>query len=168
MEEVGNSADAAFIHDWVIEERGIRTRTTERMQKNPPEGWSFLGEGAYRSTWRSPDGVAYKVQHQYDGYGQDNEGEYSKLRQAWECEPLKGVRLPKGSLYTLPNDHSVMAMECVAGKTVSARWDYWNTPEHVSDLMEEIGDRYSLFDVHSENVMYDDETEEVVPVDFGW
>lgn len=169
MESIGNATDAAFIYNWVKANKTPgASRTSERMQQNPPEGWTFLGEGSYRSTW-GKDGVAYKVEHRDGDYGQDNSSEYRNLKRAWECDPIEGVRLPRGDLYTLPSGRTVMAMECIAGKTVNDNWDYyWNVPDHISYLMDKVGSHFNLSDIHSENVMIDAETEELVPVDFGW
>lgn len=172
METVGNAEDARFIHEW-HERRFDGGFEAYAKESDAPKGWKFLGAGKYRSVWRSPEGVAYKVEHNpYRGYGQTNSEEYDKVRFAWSCDPLADVRLPRVELYSLRDDVDVIAMECISGKTVSDQWGdrYWLIPQYVEDVIEEMCHAYGLHDLHSGNVMVTEHEEgqyELTPVDFG-
>ena len=69
---VGNARDAEFIHEWVRSHMSDWCRPSDDAQENPPEGWEYLGSGSFRSVWRSPDGVAYKVQHRPNSMQSNN------------------------------------------------------------------------------------------------
>jgi len=166
--EIGNEADARLIRDWVRAWYGEEKypRTTQHMRSDPPEGWTYLGEGSFRSVWLSPDGVAYKVQHRPDSV-QSNEGEYQALERARDREAPVGSRLPACSFYPLGfSGNGVLAMERIVGKTVYALYS-WDQPKEITDLMWQIECAYNLCDMHSENVMIEESTKVLIPVDFG-
>lgn len=163
MEKVGNIEDAQFISDWLDGQKnynGVRYSARE----NPPEGWAYLGEGSYRSAWRSPEGCVYKVEHQEGSY-QSNGDEYYNIIEALKCDPIDGTRIPAASLYHLADVAPVIAMECIEGKTVDNA--YHEVPYHISRAIREISYAYGLYDMHGDNVMIEDGTNLVVPVDFG-
>jgi hypothetical protein len=167
--KIGNETDARFIHDWLLarHNEGESLYTTAHIRHNPPEGWTYLGEGSYRSVWESPEGVAYKVQHHRTSF-QSNEKEYECLVDAHAQEGVVGTRLPACSFYPLSEGaDGVLAMECVKGQTVYERYS-WDTPLDIAELMIDIERAYGLRDMHSENVMIEEETKLLIPVDFGY
>lgn len=165
-DNIGCVEEAEFIFAWV---KGLASQSLWEFKKNVPEGWEFLGSGSYRSTWRSPSGVAYKVQHHTGSY-QNNKGEYDKILNSKEREPLEGVRLPRCSFYAIHPDEGVIAMECVRGATLYNRFEvdgYDETPREFIDLMWRVERYYRLVDMHSDNIMIEDDTDVLIPVDFG-
>lgn len=160
MEQIGSAENAAYIKAWARSQPdGHLYRSTA---ENPPEGWAFLGEGVARYVFRGPDGVAYKVQKR-DYQDQSNEWEYETVQRVLKCDPLDKVRIPKCQYFP---DSEVLAMECVKGKTVQDAFA-WSVPEYLSSYYR-IADHFGLSDMHNENVMYDEETDELVPVDFAF
>ena len=110
-DNIGCVEEAEFIFTWV---KALNTSYHWDFKRNVPEGWEFLGSGSYRSTWRSPSGVAYKVQHRTGSY-QNNKGEYDKILKSQKREPLPGVRLPRCSFYnsfTNSSQFSCIAFYC--------------------------------------------------------
>ncbi len=175
MGMIGNAEDALFIRDWYREEASKHKWGYDYFSKAAPEGWRLLGEGCYRTVFASPDGVAYKVEQSprdpddddYEGC-QSNWSEHENLeRLRLECEMPPGSRLPRHELYDL-DDEAVIAMELVTGRELDnyshndgPGMGYWS-------LRRVLMDRMGIQDLHGANIMVDEKTEELVPVDLGW
>jgi RIO-like serine/threonine protein kinase len=160
--DVGNAHDAALIYRWLYESEREYGRSQRVWDAKAPDGWEFLGSGSFRSVWRSPEGVAYKVQHT-SRTSQSNEGEYRTLQEARLCKLPERVRLPLASLFEVDNCF-VIAMELIRGPRL---YDYQGADQ--SDLMEilyEVEVTLEMGDLHSENAMVDEDGM-LVPVDFG-
>lgn len=162
MEQLGSAENAAFIKDYVRRVWG-ESRPCPLDEEGVPEGWTYLGSGSFRSVWCGPDGVAYKVQHK-EQQRQSNEREYLEVQRVLQCDPLPHVRIPKCSYYP---DSDVVAMERVKGKTLTDQFG-WRIPAHLEYSYYNLNIHYNLTDTHSENVMYDPATDELVPVDIGF
>jgi len=158
MHAIGSEADARFILEWVKRSRGEYGVSAEA-----PEGWEYIGRGSFRSVWRSPEGVAYKVNH----HDRDSQSlsEIQNLRQAWRKKAPKGCRLPRFAEYR-PAGEVVVAMEVIKGKTLLAKYGYPGYLNHHRDEYRSIGSAYGLSDMHEGNVMIDEDGL-LVPVDFG-
>lgn len=167
MAEIGSADYALFIKEQVRANMNDWSRPNDYIEENPPEGWEFLGRGSFRSTWRGPDGVAYKVQHRPTSM-QTNQEEYQNLQKAAKIEAPEGTRLPACSFYPLDNRiDGVIAMECVDGATIEDRFGRYGPPSNIAQRVYAIEDKYRLGDMHFENVMIEDETDIVIPIDFG-
>ena len=165
MEILGNAQDARLISDFI---RAVPER--KYGNKGAPNGWEFLGYGSFRSAWRSPDGVCYKVEHYYSDYESDNGCEYQNWRKWCKYELPEGVRIPSLTYYE-NNGRPVVAMECVKGRTLS-QWASDNclpfndgTYLEYRSLMREAGRVVGSADMHVENVMIDEDTQDLVIVD---
>jgi RIO-like serine/threonine protein kinase len=113
--------------------------------------------------WRSPEGVAYKVNHRQDD--SQSARELENLRNAWLKKVPKGCRLPRFADFSSVGE-VVVAMEVIKGKTLYAKYGY---PEYLNHHREEyhsIWTTYHLNDIHEENVMVDEDGL-LVPVDLG-
>ncbi len=166
MEQVGCEDYAEIIGAFVkdnMSDADYSCRPSIAAREMPPGGWKYLGSGAFRSAWEGPDGVVYKVEH-YGRSSQTNEGEYAKLRDAWKYEPVEGVRLPSASYYP---SCRVIAMEKIRGKLLADRYDYWQMPADITRLMRRCESNYDLWDLHTQNIIQEDDTDLLVPIDFG-
>jgi len=164
MHSIGNEHDAQTILYWVRSHPKQYGRPTCVTQGDAPEGWEFVGRGSFRSVWKSPEGVAYKVGHYEDDY--QSAEEIHNLRRAWGKEAPEGCRLPRFSAY-YPDDDIVVAVELIDGEML------YNHGEKESpfgfnyyDMLANLEDRYGLGDLHDENVIVDKDGY-LVPVDFG-
>jgi hypothetical protein len=174
MGMIGNAEDAEFIRDWYREEASRQEWGYNFHSGAAPEGWRLLGEGCYRTVFASPDGVAYKVEMQPSEGSEDYEGcqsnwsEHENLRRLYlECKMPKGARLPRHTLYVLEGE-AVMAMELVTGSTLSHYSRHRSPGEGYWSLRRVIQDRTGIEDMHGGNIMVDENTNELVPVDLGW
>lgn len=163
-QSVGNAEEARFIHQWVRSMVGEGFAPSRGVTDNPPEGWDFLGVGSFRSTWRSPTGVAYKVQHSSESH-QGNELEYRVAVRLMSAEPLEGVRFPACSLFPVIDGEDVIAMECVKGVTL-CEFDHWSRGD-LYGRMYSAESHYGLRDIHDENVMVEVDTGTLVIVDLA-
>lgn len=162
--EIGNAEDARIIFDAVNAWK--RPFYGAHYEDCPlPEGWSFLGNGSYRSVWCSPSGVAYKVAHDEDGC--DNADEYENyVRIMQECDLPEGTRVPACTLHEVEEDRWIIAVEKVNGKTVAAYQDElsdeigWDEAKEkckpIYKLMNELEQETCIWDMHSENAMIDE------------
>lgn len=162
MDILGNEQDARLIRDFVLTDQ---QRAHGRM--GCPDGWQFLGHGSYRSVWLSPEGVCYKVEHEYHPYSSDNAKEYRNWRD-WtrNCILPEGTRIPNLTYYEL-SGRPVIAMERVNGETLFDA-KYFIPEEEIArfrDLMYELEEELGSLDIHDENVMVDYGTMELVIVD---
>lgn len=163
---IGNASDAREILEWV---RGSPERYSVPRcvaEKSAPEGWEYVGHGSFRSVWRSPEGVAYKVEH-FGDYDSQNGDEVMNLASAWESGTPEGCRLPKFAEFRVSGE-IVVAIELIIGETLS---NYcYTSGRRNDDLYERLHlceSRYGLGDLHDENVIVEADTGILVPVDFG-
>jgi len=163
MHSIGNDHDAHTILYWVRSHPKEYGRPSCVTRGEAPEGWEYVGRGSFRSVWRSPEGVAYKVGHYEDDY-QSSE-EVHKLTEAWEVGAPEGCRLPKFTPY-YPDDDIVVAVELIKGETLYEYGESSGPFGDYYDLLNDIEDRFRLSDMHDENVMVDEDGY-LVPVDFG-
>lgn len=186
MAIVGTPAEAKFIYEWDKSNKAEGKSTWfwtshaeylagERQYGYTPEGWRFLGSGAYRIALASPSGVCYKVERNAYDYGQTNVEEYvNYLRLLLECSMPEGSRLPSYTLYVVDSRTDwkgervpvgVSAMELIPGVSVSRQED--GPTERDLDMMKSIGRSCRLGDVHGGNVVRHEETGEYVLIDVG-
>lgn len=165
MHSIGNERDARTIQSWVRSSPKPYGLPQCVKYGEAPEGWEFIGRGSYRSVWRSPEGVAYKVGH--DGANCQSSEEVGNLKFAWERGAPEGCRLPKFSAY-YPEGETVVAIELIEGATL---YDYPGdtSPDGLMsyyDLLHRIESRFRLRDMHSDNAIVDQDGL-LVPIDFG-
>lgn len=166
MHNIGDAPEAEFILAWV---RGCDTeygRPTVVESEDAPEGWEFVATGSFRSVWRSPSGVAYKVCHA--AYDRQSSSEIANLKEAWERGVPDGCRLPRFNAFRVGDDEIVVAVELINGETLYS-YDQSHSREatrHLYDLLRKIEDTFRLCDMHDENALVD-ENGLLVPVDFG-
>lgn len=72
-----------------------------------PEGWKYLGSGAYRSAYLSPTGVVYKRMHEF-GSQDNNRNEEQRYRE--HKDSVKGFRLAACRYF---KSNKILAMEYV-------------------------------------------------------
>lgn len=162
MHNIGNEHDALTILHWV---RGHGTEYGMPLcvtHESAPYQWEFVGHGSFRSVWLSPEGVAYKVDHSSGRWGGQCQEEIENLKAAWERGVIDGTRLPKFSEYDF-GDEVVVAIELIKGSTLTR---YSGDSSDYYGLMREVERYYRLEDLHSENVMVDEDGTLVI-VDFG-
>ena len=167
MHNIGNDHDALTIYSWVRSHPVEYGRPTCVNDEEAPQGWEYLGKGSFRSVWLSPEGVAYKVEHESDErYAYQSTREVENLRSAWEKGALEGCRLPKFQKYDTPSGDIVVAIEHIKGETVYRFTRKDDNRNHWYDLMNKAEDYYRLQDMHDENAMVDEDGLLVV-IDFG-
>lgn len=160
---IGNYEDAKLIHDWVYDSGECYGRPMVVEDGKAPEGWDYIGQGTFRSVWRSPGGVAYKVQHQKRSM-QSNDEEYANLEQARSCDLPEMVRLPEAALFDF-GDVSIIAMELIDGPRL---FDYDGPDEDdYYDAIHACQAILRLDDLHDENCVVDTWGGKVVIVDLG-
>ena len=163
MHSIGNEHDAQTILFWVRSHPKEYGRPSCINTRSAPEGWEFVGRGSFRSVWRSPEGVAYKVGHYEDDYQSCEE--IGKLKIAWEKGAPEGCRLPKFSAY-YPDGDVVVAVELIEGETLYEYGESSGPYGDYYDLLSDIESRFELGDMHDENAIVDKDGL-LVPVDFG-
>jgi hypothetical protein len=163
MQGIGNAEDARLICEWVRGSDSLYGMPERAEQGRAPEGWRHVDNGAYRSVWRSPEGVAYKVCHRTD-YDSQQSDEVANLRIAWTKEAPEGCRLPRFNSFDI-NDEIIVAMELIKGRRL--RDSHPNKRGHFYEVMRDVTDVFRLRDMHDENVIVEEGTELLVPVDFG-
>lgn len=162
MHNIGNEHDALTILHWV---RGHDTEYGMPLcvtHESAPYQWEFVGNGSFRSVWLSPEGVAYKVDHDSGRWNGQCQEEIDNLKMAWKKGAIDGTRLPKFSEYNF-GDEVVVAIELIKGSTLSR---YSGERNNYYSLMREVERYYRLCDIHTQNVMVDEEGL-LVPIDFG-
>lgn len=170
MHNIGNDHDARTILLWVRSHPGQYSVPKCAIDGEAPKGWEFLGKGSFRSVWRSPEGVAYKVNH--STYDYQSEREVENLQRAWKREPFKGCRLPRFDRFDI-DDEVVVAQEAVDGPTLY-RYAYGESDtgyrsvdsDDLYGMLNTLSEYYGIADMHDENVLVDEEGL-LVPVDFG-
>lgn len=164
MHGIGNERDARTILEWVTPHRRKYEAPTCAWSRSAPEGWKFLGRGSFRSVWLSPEGVAYKVDHNRDDWSDQSTQELVNLTRAWrKGHTIEGCRLPKFHGYELDGE-VVVAIEAINGVLL---WEYRGADRNTMyDLISDIEREYRLIDMHDENVIVDQDGY-LVPVDFG-
>jgi len=138
----------------------------EYLEIEVPEGWAFLGEGAYRFAFRSPSGVVYKIENEDGEYERHNCREFENVQRCKEI-PIQGWRLPEAHLYTV-NGRNVMAMEYVPGnkdRLCHKSFEHHNALEQLykctcgkpngrctAEIWYEVFETWGIKDVHENNV----------------
>jgi hypothetical protein len=158
--KLGNKEDAQLIY---------RRR---RSGNGPlPKGWKKLGEGAYRSTYLSPEGVVYKVNGStYDGDHNFIEAMNFRRIRSSKVKVPRTWRVAKTKLYTFDHDDdkvNVVAMEYVKGEHKSGLC----TSEQEEKYFEECGaiaawDALGLDDLHEGNFVITPKGTKVI-IDLG-
>lgn len=163
MHSIGNEHDARTILSWVRSHRMEYGQPRCAIDRHAPEGWGYVGKGSFRSVWRSPEGVAYKVGH----YENDDQSslEVVKLENAWNEGAPEGCRIPQFQAY-YPDDETVVAVELIEGETLYEHGESYGPYGDYHDLLAECEDRFRLFDLHEENAIVD-RNGLLVPIDFG-
>jgi len=166
MHGIGDAEEAQKILDWVraSEMDGCLPRCVRNG--DAPEGWEYIGRGSFRSVWFSPSGVAYKVSHRVTIRNRQSVEEVANLASAWEKEVPEGCRLPKFDKFHI-DDELVVAIERIVGDTL---YEFVREGNDESDYYERMRDcerRYRLIDLHDENVIIEESTGLLVPVDLG-
>lgn len=173
MHSIGNARDAGVILAWVRSHRSSRYGKPDCVDsESAPEGWDFVGTGSFRSVWRSPEGVAYKVNHSGD-YDSQSGDEVMHLEFAWnrQDEVPEGCRLPKFDEFRV-DEEIVVAIEHIIGVTLY-EYSYRGMDgvhpnrDTLYDRLYECENTYGLGDLHDENVIIESSTGMLVPVDFG-
>lgn len=162
MHNIGNITEAGEILSWVrrySHEYGIPDCV---RSESAPEGWAYVGHGSFRSVWRSPSGVAYKVNHTVEDC--QNRDEVENLMEAWVRGVPEGCRLPRFDLFEV-DEESVVAVELIRGKVLRdcrdrASWDV------LVSLLRQVERKFDLCDLHTDNAIVDEDGLLVV-VDFG-
>lgn len=163
MHNIGNPHDARTILEWVRSHPAEGWRIPACvMDEHAPEGWEYVGRGSYRSVWRSPEGVAYKVGHQDSRWNQCLD-EITNLKAAWERGAIDGVRLPRFNSFEIDGE-LVVALELIEGERLC---DYGGLNyRELASLIGDIEDEYGLSDMHDQNCIVDTDGL-LVPIDFG-
>jgi len=162
---IGNAEEAQFIEHWY---RNVRDRY-DYGNTTAPEGWTYLGEGCYRTAYLAPSGVVYKVQQSMlsDGW-QTNEGEWENWKRIYiSCKMPKHSRLPKLTYFPVGEKRGVIAIERFTRNLSRVNFyaaengvDYWQ-------VRDQIGKVTGLADLGGSNLFVDDETKQLVPTDLG-
>lgn len=165
MHDIGNFHDAQTILHWVRSHPVEYGRPSCVEDESAPYGWEFVGKGSYRSVWRSPEGVVYKVGHDNWAHNQCSE-EIRRLKEAWSIEAPEGVRLPRFNSFEVDGE-VIPVMEAVEGTTL-CKWSSKNryNQSRYHELMRVMEIRFRLYDMHDENCMVDLDGF-LVPIDFG-
>lgn len=159
---IGNPGYATYIRDWYVEEYA----KPWGQREDCPEGWRLLGGGLFRKAFLSPDGVVYKVQHNYKYSGQTNEGEWETFkRMRLECRMPKGVRLPRMYYHAL-DGRGVIAMEKM-GRLLREFSVYSEEGSSLWTRRAELCEITGMWDLHGENLALDETTSELVIIDWG-
>lgn len=166
MQRIGNISDARLISVWVNEGEREYGRSKRVWDGEAPEGWEYLDSGSFRSVWRSPDGIVYKVQHNPQSRT-DNQDELDNLAFAHSKGAPEGARLPRAWGWNFDDHAVVIAMEWIRGVRLGDyRYESDEEYDRLYDLMNRCESRFHLLDLHDENVIVD-ENGYLVPVDFG-
>lgn len=159
MHNIGNERDAQTILHWVRDHDSEYDVPSCVEQGSAPYQWEYVDHGSYRSVWLSPEGVAYKVDH--DNRDGQCEREVRLLKEAWTKKAIKGSRLPRFSEYGF-GDEVVVAIELIRGSLLSK----CTGEGHYFRLLERVERYYNLCDLHNDNVIVDEDGL-LVPIDFG-
>lgn len=116
-----------------------------------PEGFTYLGSGAYRHAFLGPDGVVYK-RHVNDG--QDDGGGNLTEWARYQMECPKGVRFARTHLFNI-GDIPIIAMEYVDEKS----------PKLLDEAIRKALNTLGIWDYYGNNVRFRDG--EVILTDFA-
>ena len=136
-----------------------------------PQGWTYLGCGAYRVVLLAPDGYVYKVQHDTDNNWQENLDEWEAY-QLWAAKVLElsngTIRLAKAvELFT---DSNVIVME-YEPRAANVMWygvgwrNRFCSPE-VGKAIKAIAKETEITDFQGDNVYFNTKGE-IVIVDYA-
>lgn len=162
MHGIGNEWEAEHIYLWVSRDRRKYARPRCAEQELAPEGWEYVASGSFRSVWRSPTGVAYKVEHNRSEYSHQSAEEIENLKKAWEKGAPEGCRLPKFDEFRVDGE-VIVAVEYIDGPTLH---EYEGPEDDLYERLDQCEFRFALSDLHDENVVVDADGL-LVPVDLG-
>jgi len=137
---------------------------------NLPNGWLFLGAGAYRTALLAPDGFVYKVQHNTDSNWQENTMEWDQF-QMWgaEVKAISNGVVHLAKCIEFFTDSNVLVMEyepCAANVMwFDFCWEERWCDVEVEKIVNSIINVTEITDLHSGN-MYFNTRGEVVIVDY--
>ncbi len=103
---IGCMEEAATLAEYDIEYDG-------GFEVIPPEGWEFIGDGAYRWAFRSPSGVVYKLENEDGEFEGHNCREFENIQRC-KLIPVQGWRVPEASVYKA-GGRNIIAMEYIPG-----------------------------------------------------
>ena len=147
--------------------RIIATARADRWARNRalPKGWKKIGQGGTRTAYLGPDGVVYKVQHDWD-FDECNRDEVKAARRLKKNVFLQrqGVHIPETVGYRVKGK-TIVAMEYIAGKPSrcnKASWDEkakcscrtFGTPRICFGVLYDMLDERGFNDCYSGNVLY--------------
>lgn len=164
MHNIGNEHDARTILEWVRRHpsEGWRMPTCV-LDGVAPNGWEYVGRGSFRSVWRSPEGVAYKVGHRSEPNWNQCLDEIANLKKAWSHGAIEGVRLPRFNSFEVDGE-VIVALELIEGKRLC---DYEGYDRRaLAALARDVEEEYGLGDMHDQNCIVDGDGL-LVPIDFG-
>jgi hypothetical protein len=158
---IGSMEEAAEIAQWEIE-------YDDYLEVVPPEGWEFLGDGAYRFAFRSPSGVVYKIENEDGEYYGHNHREFQNIERCKKY-PVDGWRVPEASFFEVPVQNrsvDVIAMEYIPGGDDTHCNMAWamefsrctcGKPNGrcTAQIWQEVRDAWGIRDVHSGNIKID-------------
>lgn len=162
MHGIGNEHDAQTIYFWVASQRREYDKPLCAYSKEAPLGWEYVASGSFRSVWRSPEGVAYKVEHCQTDYSHQSAEEIENLKKAWEKGAPEGCRLPRFDEFRVDGE-VIVAVEYIDGPTL---YEYDGPENDLYERLEQCEFRFALSDLHDENALVDDDGL-LVPVDLG-
>lgn len=167
---IGNAEEARFIFNWFFDDREkLRDESWDFDFQVAPEGWVYLGEGAYRIAYLAPSGVVYKVE-QYLGGLQSNFGEYLTWKRLYfKCKMPKHSRLPKLAYYPIEvPEVGVIAIERFHRCLNTLSWNERQLEETSYDLVQsQIQAVTGVGDLYGSNIFVDEATKQLVPTDLG-
>lgn len=162
MHGIGNEHDAQTIYFWVASQRREYDKPLCAYSEEAPLGWEYVASGSFRSVWRSPEGIAYKVNH-HKQYSRQSSAEVENLGRVWKEGAPSGCRLPKFGEFRVDGE-TIVAIEYIKGVRL---YDYGgDDKEDMYELLREIEYELNLGDMHDENALVDDDGL-LVPVDLG-
>jgi len=165
---IGDMQEAATIAEFGID------HDDNTYEVLAPDGWEFIGDGAYRYAFRSPSGVVYKIENEDGEYEAHNHREYENIQRCNQI-PVQGWRVPEASYFEIPRQSGavtrVIAMEYVPGPDdtlcrKSFQYSSYNMArgiqyecscgspggECVAERWQQIKDAWGILDVHTGNV----------------
>lgn len=162
---LGNAAEAQFIHNWY--------HSPDRTCNRPPEGWTHLGGGSFRSAYLSPSGVVYKVQKNLSGSRyQTNYGEWETWKRLYlGCKMPEYSRLPRLNYFPIPGkvNVGVIAIEKLEDCYTSYGTfiDKHGDVQCWGDVASRVSNVTRVGDLYGDNVMIDRKNNLLVPTDLG-
>jgi hypothetical protein len=170
VDMIGSAEEARFIHDWW---HRLHPEGRALDEANTPDGWEYLGSGAFRAAYLAPSGVVYKVQQDLSGdEWQTNQKEWETWKRLYlTCKMPKRSRLPKMGYWPISANGKlgVIAVELLneGYRTYSTYVDEGGKEAYWGDVLLDVRDATGLLDLYGTNVMIDRENQVLVPTDLG-